>query len=373
VNQPRSEPRPIAAETASRPHYPALDGLRGTAILLVVFLHNFGFMKYFFFGWLGVDLFFVLSGFLITGILLDSLGKKHFLKNFYTRRVLRIFPVYYLVLAICLFLVPLLQSPSFDMRYYQGNAMWLVVFLQNWLYIFKQPTGSTMLLHFWSLAVEEQFYLVWPAAIVFVRSPKKLLWIILAVLLTVMTGRYLLWSFHFDNLAYDSFYTFSRIDGICVGSMIAILLWVYPSFLKKFMPVIVLGLAALNFLMYFVNRNAEVRLPYLAFIGYTTFSVMFGFLVHEAVTGSSRIMRLIFENGLLRFFGKISYGLYVYHWPIFLVLSPVFYQLFSPHFSSDKMAVFASSLTVTIVAVALSYLSFHFFEKYFLGLKNKFA
>src|SRR5436190_6342563 len=86
-------------------HYPALDGLRGIAILLVVLLHNFGFMNYFFFGWLGVDLFFVLSGFLITNILLNTLGEPNFLKNFYLRRILRIFPLYYLILIICLFII----------------------------------------------------------------------------------------------------------------------------------------------------------------------------------------------------------------------------------------------------------------------------
>ena len=118
-----------------KPYYPALDGLRGVAILLVVFLHNFNFMNYFFFGWLGVDLFFVLSGFLITDILLNGLHKPHFLRNFYIRRVLRIFPLFYLTLIICLLILPNIKSLHLDASYYTGNQFWLWAYLQNWLFV----------------------------------------------------------------------------------------------------------------------------------------------------------------------------------------------------------------------------------------------
>src|SRR5450432_1712008 len=111
----------MTAEKPNRSYYPALDGLRGVAILMVVFLHNFGFMNYFFFGWLGVDLFFVLSGFLITDILLKTMGKPNFLRNFYMRRILRIFPLFYLLLVICFFILPNIPSLNFDMSYYTGH------------------------------------------------------------------------------------------------------------------------------------------------------------------------------------------------------------------------------------------------------------
>ena len=116
--------------TPNRSYYPALDGLRGIAILLVVFYHNFGFIDYFFFGWLGVDLFFVLSGFLITDILLRTLNDKHYLRNFYVRRVLRIFPLYYLSLIFFLIIVPRFGIPL-DVQYYVDNQVWLWTYLQN--------------------------------------------------------------------------------------------------------------------------------------------------------------------------------------------------------------------------------------------------
>src|SRR5438046_10752578 len=104
--------------TADRPHYPSLDGLRGLAILLVLIYHNFEYTNYFFFGWVGVDLFFVLSGFLITDILLDDLGQNNFLGRFYLRRILIIFPLYYFALTICLFVFPFINSCRFDVSFY---------------------------------------------------------------------------------------------------------------------------------------------------------------------------------------------------------------------------------------------------------------
>ncbi|HKB45330.1 MAG TPA: acyltransferase, partial [Chitinophagaceae bacterium] len=187
-------------EISKRNHYPALDGLRGIAILLVVFLHNFRFMNYFFFGWLGVDLFFVLSGFLITDILMNTLQEPHFLRNFYMRRVLRIFPLYYLTLIICLYILPAITSLYLDMRYYQSNQLWLWLYMQNWLYVFKEPFGAQMLLHLWSLAVEEQFYLIWPVTILLIRKPKILFGIVTAVLLIVAITRFAIWTYKVEEL-----------------------------------------------------------------------------------------------------------------------------------------------------------------------------
>jgi peptidoglycan/LPS O-acetylase OafA/YrhL len=361
------------AAASNRTYYPALDGLRGIAILLVILLHNFKYTNYFFFGWLGVDLFFVLSGFLITDILLRTVGEKKFLQNFYIRRILRIFPIYYLTIVICLFIIPSLGA-QLRLDYYINNQFAFWTFTQNWLFIFKSPSGDPILMHFWSLAVEEQFYILWPIIILTVRKHKSLLFISVSFLLLIMVIRVLLWKFHIEDLAYDSLYTFTRIDGICVGCSIALLLRVYPLFLKNYRYLIVLFLAAINFIIYFLNLRSGSRLPYLAFVGYTTFAVLFGILVYEVITNRSKWIKICFENKILMFFGKISYGFYVYHWPVYLLLFPYFRDLLINEASWGKNAAqFISAVTATLVSLGLSVLSRNYFESYFLRLKKRYS
>ena len=364
----------MSKEGSHRNYYPALDGLRGVAILLVVFLHNFRFMNYFFFGWLGVDLFFVLSGFLITEILLKTLGQPHFLRNFYARRILRIFPLYYLTLIITFFILPFFIPSYINMTYYTDNQFWFWTYLQNWLFVFNEPFGTQMLLHTWSLAVEEQFYLLWPVTILFIRKPKIRLIVVMVILLMVGFSRFAIWEFGSKDLAYASLYTFTRIDGLCIGSIVALLIHINPDFLKKYTIVIVLLMAVINFGFYFINDQHSFTLPYLAFVGYTTFAVLFGILVYEAVAGKSKIISFIFDTRILKFFGKISYGLYVFHWPVYILLFPYFRKLFlNKAMISLPYAEIGSAIIATIVAIILSVISFYYFERYFLKYKNRYT
>lgn len=361
----------MAPENANRHYYPALDGLRGLAILLVVIYHNFGFINYFFFGWLGVDLFFVLSGFLITDILLKTVAAPKFLSNFYIRRILRIFPLYYLFVILCLFVIPKLV-PSFDVKYYADNQVWIWTYLQNWLYIFNGNDGTNAMHHLWSLAVEEQFYLFWPLVILLLRKPKYLLIFISLSLAAVLGLRLWIWTNHIADLAYFNLYTFSRIDGICIGCMIALLHRIDPAFFKKYTTWIVLFFAALNFAFFFVNRKYSHSFPYLALAGYTTFAMMFGLLVNEAVTGGTKLINRIFSFSLLRFFGKISYGFYMFHWPVYLLISPWLYKVCSKLLSGHPLN-FSVSVLATMIAIVISWLSYRYYERYFLKLKGKFA
>ena len=191
--------------TAKRPHYPALDGLRGLAILLVVFYHNFDFINYSVFGWIGVDLFFVLSGYLITTILVSTVNSPNYLRNFFLKRVLRIFPLYYLCLFIFLIIFPLVGLYQQEMKFYIDHQWWFWFYLQNWLLSFRFPTVGNFLNHFWSLGVEEQFYLVWPFIILWLRKPKKLLIFILFILLLLLIARSVIWMYHFPHFNYTTF------------------------------------------------------------------------------------------------------------------------------------------------------------------------
>lgn len=356
----------------ARSYYPALDGLRGLAILLVTFYHNFGFINYFFFGWLGVDLFFVLSGFLITDILLKTRNSPNYLRNFYVRRILRIFPLYYFILIVFFVLFPVFKFRLLNIDFYVQHQAWFWTYLQNWLFIFHPiPVNTAALNHFWSLAVEEQFYLVWPFIILLFRKPGHLIYLLFFLLVGVITLRFILWTYQIENLAYFNLYTFSRIDGICIGSLLAVLRIVNYKSINRYFTITVLALAALNFVFYFFNKRNQFSYPYLAIAGYTTFAIIFGLLVNEGVEKEKTFINSILSLRPLRFFGSISYSLYVFHWPLYLMIAPALGKWSAERLTFMNSSIFAS-IVATFLAILLAWFSFYYFEKKFLLLKKRF-
>jgi peptidoglycan/LPS O-acetylase OafA/YrhL len=361
-------------EQNDRKYFKGLDGLRGISCLIVVITHNFGFNVFYQYGWLGVDLFFVISGFLITNILLDTVSSKNYLKNFYVRRVLRIFPLYYLLLVIFILILPQFYPFKDSLQYFTHNQWWFWLYAQNWLFIFDTPVDAKFLNHFWSLAVEEQFYLFWPLIVLWLKKPKKLIIFMLFVLIGLLLVRSLLWNMQLQNLNYTVFYRFTRIDGICIGCLMALTLKSDSKFISNNIAILTITLACINFLFYFLNRSNNFNFPYLAYVGFTTFSAMLGLLVNEIMQEKSKILNRLFSFYPFRFVGKISYGLYVFHWPIFLLTYSGFNRFFTHNITiSSIISKNMASLCSTIVAFIVSIISYHFFELKFLKLKEKFS
>ena len=228
--------------------------------------------------------------------------------------------------------------------------------------------------HYWSLAVEEQFYIVWPLLIFLIRKPKILLTIAGLLLLAVIGTRLYMWTIQIKDLNYFGLYTYTRIDGLCIGSMLAILQFMRSPFIKKYFTGLVLLLAAMNFVFYFINKEYQFTYPYLAIVGYTTFAMLFAIVVHEAIQGENKVINFLLNIKPLKFFGKISYGLYVFHWPVYLILYGWMEEKVkaSAILSENNMAIVVSTL-LTVIGVLISILSFYTFERYFLKKKKAFT
>ena len=304
-------------------YYPALDGLRGLAIILVILYHNFDFISIFRSGWIGLDLFSI-SGFLITGILLKKRGSRHFLGNFYARRALRILPIYYLSLVLFLFILPNIVSYSFNPKYFIRNQQWFWLEFQNWLFIFYPGGNNNFLNHFWSLALEEQFYLISPLIILLIKPVQKIISFLLILLLILLVLRLLIWLLQFDNISYVDLYTFTRIDGLCVGSILAVFKYQENTEMEKRNKFLGLILFILIFIaLPFIKVFYHSRIPYLACCLFPAVALFWGLIVWASINPENFLFK-IFNSRVLIFLGKISYGVYIFHWPITRLLTQAF-------------------------------------------------
>jgi peptidoglycan/LPS O-acetylase OafA/YrhL len=389
--RPTSDPQssnfdPPSSDQWNRPfgqrHLPVLDGIRGLAILLVLVIHLYppasGWEHRLRSGcWCGVDLFFVLSGFLITGILLDSRGTPHYFRNFYMRRALRIFPLYYGALAVLIFLVPAgLFPPGHHARLCAGQgSLWLYV-LNFWTVCRDEwmPCGMT---HFWSLAVEEQFYLVWPL-LVFLVSPRALGWVCVALILGALAMRtWLVRNGYPPMVGY--LLPFPRMDAFAVGALVSLGMRQEggPARLARRSRGAAITCAAL--LACLVARRQpclEWGDPRIQCFGYSLVALFFGAVLAHCVTAPRHaLLRRLFSVRPLRWLGRYSYGIYVVHLPLVYVF-PQFFQVdrfpevLRPFVGRNYWHICAA--LVLAVSLGMAYLSWHFYEKHFLKLKRFF-
>jgi peptidoglycan/LPS O-acetylase OafA/YrhL len=356
-------PRPSAS------HVPALDGVRGIAIALVL-LHHSGWPRFVGpIGWVGVDLFFVLSGYLITSILIDTREASHRARSFYVRRALRIFPLYYAVLVAVFVVAPTILSihwPSY--RALVPEQIWYWTYLCDWPMAFSHPPIVTILGHFWTLSIEEQFYWVWPLVIwALSRQAAVRLCGVLVV------GASILRIFLVTHVplvlnpslvvAFEYLFLPTRIDGLAVGALVALVLrgpGGAAALVRWLRPAAVAGGGALAVVVIW-RGTASHDDPWMIMIGYPAIALAFGGVVLYAVVRRSTVLEL----APLRTLGKYSYGLYVLHQPIMMVARGTFRL-------PDANVGAGRSFTVTMLPIVFvaAYLSYHLFEKHFLRLKN---
>jgi peptidoglycan/LPS O-acetylase OafA/YrhL len=362
---------------------PALDGVRGLAILMVLAVHfigdtraDTGFEKILVtvtrYGAMGVDLFFVLSGFLITGILYDSRTKPAYFRNFYMRRVLRIFPLYYGVLLLGLIIVPRFVSiPDLDEAVkHQG---WLWAYSAN---IFVSIRGRFEALpifsHFWSLAVEEHFYFVWPF-VVYLSEGSRLKVIALLVACSALLLRIGMVLANVNELAVYAL-TPARLDAISLGSLLAVMARDKGGVarLTRLAPWGLLWSCLFIVASYGLTRVFPNARAVLHQVRQSAFAGCFCAILVFSLTGPITIQR-IFQSSFMRFFGKYSYGLYVFHMLFgYFLLRYETEDIVAKWVGSHTVAVMLQALIATGFAVLISLISYHAFEKHFLKLKAKF-
>lgn len=337
---------------------PQLDGIRGIAILVVIF-HNES-VKYPFLyldrlfanGWMGVDLFFVLSGFLITGILLDTKQSNGYFKNFYARRCLRIWPLYYSSIFLMFVIIPFLRPADGHMIFQRSGPWWSFPFyLQN--FFVANPAGAAGLLGVtWSLAVEEQFYLVWPF-IVRLCSNSVLRRIAIGIICISPLLRLLLASH--GVILYSN--TFSRLDGLMAGSLLATVVrsddFVPSRFVKAAWVVLCI---ALPLAFWTEARGAD-------WIVFSMSALASASLVYLSLFSGQKWLHAIVKNRFVVYTGTISYGLYLLHKLPFDLGAT---QNFDKYPLISAPILFAS-------AYGIAALSWNFLEKPFLNLKRYFV
>jgi peptidoglycan/LPS O-acetylase OafA/YrhL len=358
-----------------RPVMPELDTIRGIAVLAVFLLHafswqygglQFGALARIFLavtqpGWIGVNLFFVLSGFLITGILLDSKGKPLFYRRFYTRRALRILPAYYSLLLLLL----LLHSSSV------GFVGLSFVYLANVTDLFGVACGYGPL---WSLAVEEHFYIFWPA-IVHKLTAKRLAAVSAAIIMFEPILRAVCFTLGWgkDGLAW---YTWFVADGLAAGNLLAIVL--RSTIPRKQVQQLCALLLSSGLLMGILGRpfgiTTRERLLGAA-LQHTTVNIFFaGVLLLFLLAGTSSKKHYV-NNSVLRFFGYISYGLYLNHILAFRIYDRIclrYWPWLVPSNNHFELVVLKFAVAGGC-AVGTAYLSRKYFEEPFLRIKDRIA
>ena len=371
-------------------HIAAFDGLRALAVTSVIIYHGVVcrdgaalqgaavYTKVANMGWVGVDLFFVLSGFLITGILLDAKAKPggHFFRTFYIRRTLRIFPLYYAVLFVLFVIGPHLWSTA-------TPGMTRILDEQGWLWTYTSTidvardggwmfsAGWLFLTHLWSLAIEEQFYLVWPL-LVYVLARRGLIGVACGLVIAAPIVRVMMVH---AGVSPEVIYTFTpcRIDTLAVGALLAVLVRARPdAALRVARWMIAIGAPAVLAIAGLAH-GLDFDAPLVQTAGFTALAILFGGIIVGAAHSRGRATRVL-AHPALALVGRYSYGMYVFHF----LLMPVYFRIYDVHavsaaIGSPVLALVGFTIVVFALTLAAATVSWVILEKPLLALKDRWA
>jgi peptidoglycan/LPS O-acetylase OafA/YrhL len=340
-------------------YIPELQGLRGIAVLAVVLYHSHPrFVGTWFYpaslwGWAGVNLFFVLSGFLITSILLEARGKPHYFRNFYARRALRIWPVYLLVLAVCYLNAPWFVGLPVGQAIRTAPWWAYLLFVQNLFHLALPPVmGPT-----WSLAIEEQYYFLWAPVVRVLERP----WALALLLTAAMIASPLFRMSHFAWITQT--HTLTHLDGIAMGSLIALGLHTLAVPQRVWLA-LGLGSVVVGFSAAATIAGGTAWLD-------TALTLGFGgtVLASIASTGAGNPLSAVLRRGPLQYLGRISYGMYMVHIMVFVYFG-WFDRQMDAHGVAANLAVVAFRL---LASVGVASLLWYGFESPILKLKRHFT
>ena len=346
-----------------------LDAIRALGVSLIFYQH---FVRWsvkpltfyghqILFGVTAVDSFFVMSGFLITGILLKSKDKVEHnkatvlssLKTFYTRRTLRIFPIFYLTLLVTF---------TLNIHPVRETIWWHVFYASNIYSVVADSVNNGAISHLWSLSVEEQFYLVWPLVILLVPR-KQLAAVLTMIILSAPAFRYYCGSIHMNSAVANAI-TPGNIDLLGIGALLAYLKTYRPEKLPAFLK-LSLGIGCPMFLVSVLSSSFALGAVFGAFTR-TFEGLWICWFIDKASEGFGGALGYVLELKPLSYLGKISYGLYLYHNFVPSLLNKMLHML---HVTGPQ-AVWSQCFFYTAVSVAIASLSWHLIEKPLLGLKH---
>lgn len=344
-------------------HYPALDGLRGFAALAVLAFHTY--LNVFWLGWIGVPFFFVLSGFLITGILTDSKKAHNYFTVFYARRSLRIFPIYFLTILLVLVFGFINRMAVQDVWLYFFYVQNFKLSFNNWIISFPFCANHT-----WSLAIEEQFYIFFPLLVYFLKE--RILIVVCFVLIVVaICTRYFL-SIQFPGNPINWVNTFSNLDFLSAGALISIGLKQKKQAIINIVLFVLFCLTVCCVVLFKISFKNPINLTHINGQFFLVLLLFFaGIVIVNLVTKSNAISRIVFENKWITYTGKISYGLYLYHFPLYFVID-YFTNRYQIIFVENGFGVYILAAVKLMVTFFSAVLSYHLIESRLLKYKSHF-